>query len=182
MNFPMKTKNTPGQIESRPYPVVIPTGDGSTVAHEVTVEVPMEWSATANDWLITAEAEAIIEATKARHMGLLTAEQLAALRERLDLTQAEIGELLCIGEKTWTRWETGRQRPSQSLNLLIRALAAGLLSTYDLRWLRNPEIDWSPVLKNRARQFTLPLTRREKRSSPAESTPAGKNDEMPQAA
>lgn len=152
----MKTNHTPGQIELRPYLVAIPTSDGSAVAAEVTVEVPMEWSATANDWLITAEAETIIEAAKARHMGLLTPQKMAALRQRLQLTQAEMGELLCIGEKTWTRWESGRYRPTQSLNLLIRALDVGLLSTYDLRWLRNPEIDWSPVLKSPDKQIAMP--------------------------
>jgi DNA-binding transcriptional regulator YiaG len=174
----MKTNNTPGQIEARPYPVVIPTSDGSAVAYEVTVEVPMEWSAAANDWLITAEAEAIIESTKARHMGLMSPDQMAELRQRLQLTQAEIGELLCIGEKTWTRWESGRQRPSQSLNLLIRALGVGLISTYDLQWLRNPEIDWSPVLKSRTRQIRLPIAGRRKESPPVSCPPAGNNEEM----
>ena len=174
----MKTKNTPGQIESRPYAVVIPTSDGSAVAYEVTVEVPMEWSAAANDWLITAEAEAIIETTKARHMGLMSPTQMADLRQRLQLTQAEIGELLCIGEKTWTRWESGRQRPSQSLNLLIRALEVGLLSTYDLQWLRNPDIDWSPVLKSRMRQIRLPIAGWRKQPPPASDSSAGNNEEM----
>lgn len=156
---------------------MIPTSDGSAVAYEVTVEVPMEWSAAANDWLITAEAEAIIESTKSRHMGLLRPEQLAALRQRLRLTQAEIGGILCIGEKTWTRWESGRQRPSQSLNLLIRALEVGLLSTYDLQWLRNPEIDWSPVLKNRVRQITLPIADSGRARPPAPKTEAAGNNE-----
>lgn len=169
----MKTNHTPGHIETRPYQVAIPNGDGSAVAYEVKVEVPMEWSAAANDWLITNEAEAIIEATKARHMGLLTADEMIALRERLQLTQAEMGELLCIGEKTWTRWESGRHRPTQSMNLLIRALAVGLLSTYDLRWLRNPQIDWSPALKSRDRQITLPLTAPK---APPASVPAAAAD------
>lgn len=66
----MKTNRPRSQIEQRPYPVVIPTSDGSAVAYEVTVKVPMEWSADANDWLITAEAETIIESTKAHHMGV----------------------------------------------------------------------------------------------------------------
>lgn len=169
----MKTNHTPGHIETRPYQVAIPNGDGSAVAYEVKVEVPMEWSDAANDWLITNEAEAIIEATKARHMGLLTADEMIALRERLQLTQAEMGELLCIGEKTWTRWESGRHRPTQSMNLLIRALAVGLLSTYDLQWLRNSQIDWSPTLKSRDRQITLPLTRPK---APPASAPAAAAD------
>lgn len=176
----MKTNHTPGQIETRPYQVAIPNSDGSAVAREVEVQVPMEWSAAANDWLITNEAEAIIEATKARHMGLLTPEQMVALRDRLQLTQAEIGELLCIGEKTWTRWESGRYRPTQSMNLLIRALDVGLLSTYDLQWLRNPEIDWTQALRNRERQITLSIP--EPRIPRSRSSAAGSYDELNQAA
>lgn len=163
----MKTNHTPGQIETRPYQVAIPNSDGSAIAYEVQVEVPMEWSAAANDWLITNEAEAIIEATKACHLGLLTPEEMIALRERLQFTQAEMGELFCIGDKTWTRWESGRYRPTQSMNLLIRALAVGLLSTYDLQWLRNSRIDWSPALKSRDRQITLPVASPQAASAPA---------------
>jgi DNA-binding transcriptional regulator YiaG len=174
----MKKKNIAGQIEMRPYAVVIPTSDGSAVADEITVEVPMEWSEVANAWLITPEAEAIIESTKARYMGLVTPERMAALRERLNLTQAEMGELLCIGEKSWTRWESGRHRPSQSLNLLIRALEVGLLSTYDLRWLRNPEIDWRPVLKSRTRQVTLSISSSKSRHIQSLSPVAGLNEDM----
>ncbi len=82
----------------------------------------MEWDPELKEWLITPEAEELLEDTKARHMGLALPEDLRALRVLLDLTQSGMGELLCIGEKTWTRWETGRQRPSQSLNLLLRAV------------------------------------------------------------
>lgn len=174
----MKTNNTPGQIEKRPYEVVIPTSDGSAVAYEVKVEVPMEWSAAANDWLITAEAEEIIESTKARHLGLMTPGQMVELRQRLQLTQSEIGELLCIGEKTWTRWESGRHRPSQSMNLLIRALDTGLISTYDLRWLRHPAIDWSPVLKSRVLQITLLVPNLTPPKGRMPGQPTGAIDEM----
>ena len=141
----------------RDYEVLIPTADGASVAERISVSVPMEWDPELNEWLITAEAEALIEGTKARHMGLVLPEELHSLRKRLDFSQSDIGELLCIGEKTWTRWETGRQRPSQSLNLLLRAVQTNLLSVYDLRWLHEPRIDWSAALRDRTNEPHQPV-------------------------
>lgn len=137
------------RIELRAFEVPIPTADGQGIAEHIGLMVPMEWDPELKEWLITPEAETDIETTKARHMGLLMPADLLALRQHLDLTQDEIGELLKIGEKTWTRWESGRQRPSQSMNLMLRALQSGLLSTYDLSSLQNPKHDWSNVLPER---------------------------------
>lgn len=163
----MKIRNSPDRIETRSYPVVIPTSDGSAVAYEVPVEVPMEWHQALGEWLITAEAEEIIESTKARHMGLMLPTELADLRRRLRMTQAQMGDLLCIGEKTWTRWESGRQRPSQSLNLLIRALASGLVTIYDLRQLRQPDADWSTAFAAHEPQIVMPMRLRPRRTADA---------------
>jgi DNA-binding transcriptional regulator YiaG len=73
----------------------------------------------------TPEAHEMIEDTKARHMGLLLPAQFKELRERYDFSQKEMGELFQVGEKSWTRWESGKHRPSRSINLLIRALYEG---------------------------------------------------------
>lgn len=146
----MKPDNpSQSRVELRDFEVVIPTVDGTRIAERIPVKIPMEWDPEMQQWLITPEGEASLENTKARHMGLILPEELRALRTKLCLTQSEIGDLLGIGEKTWTRWETGHQRPSQSLNLLLCAVQKGLLSVYDLRRLRDPRIDWSPVLATR---------------------------------
>jgi DNA-binding transcriptional regulator YiaG len=141
------------RTELRDFEVVIPTADGLHVAERIPVKVPMEWDPDLQAWLITPEAEDLLESTKARYMGLVMPSELRSLRSQMSLTQSEIGDLLCIGEKTWTRWESGQQRPSQSLNLLLRAVQTGLLSVYDLRRLRMPRIDWSPVLASRGQDF-----------------------------
>lgn len=155
----MKENKSKRRIEDRPFEVVIPTADGQSVARRIPIQIPMEWDPDLGEWLITPEAEEMLESTKARHMGLVLPEEMAALRSRLDLTQTEMGDLLCIGEKTWTRWESGAHRPSQSLNLLLRALQSGLLSVYDLRHLREPRVDWSSVLLSRERLITLGVRR-----------------------
>jgi len=110
------------KIENREFEVHVPKVDGSGIAEMVKVMVPVCWDEEIQDWLMTPEAHEIIDNTKARLIGLLLPAQLKELRERYDCTQKEMGELFQVGEKSWTRWESGKQRPSRSLNLLIRAL------------------------------------------------------------
>ena len=130
-------------ISLRPFEVAIPTADGAAVAERIPLQVPMEWDKDIGEWTLTPEAEELIETTKARHMGLLLPAELRALRERHGLSQKAIGDLLQIGAKSWTRWETGSQRPSRSINLLLRALHEGLMSPQQLRELGLPQRDWS---------------------------------------
>jgi DNA-binding transcriptional regulator YiaG len=131
------------RIQTRKHEVTIPTVNGSAVAERIKIMVPMEWDAELGVWLMTPEAEAMVENTKARHMGLLLPIELLELRQRLTLSQQMIGELLQIGAKTWTRWETGKQRPSRSMNLLLRALHSGLISAQQLLEIGGMRHDWS---------------------------------------
>ena len=121
----MKTKN-------EEFEVLVPNCDGSAVAETVKVSVPLRWDEEINEWLLTPEAHQIIEETKARHMGLLLPAQMKELRERYNYSQKEMGELFQVGEKSWTRWESGKHRPSRSINLLIRALYEGEISLHYL--------------------------------------------------
>lgn len=116
------------KIEYQDFEVQVPTVDGSGVAEKLKVKVPVYWDEEIKDWIMTPEAHEIIDNTKARLVGLLLPAQLKALRDRFDYSQKEMGELFQVGEKSWTRWETGNQRPSRSLNLLIRALYDGEIS------------------------------------------------------
>jgi DNA-binding transcriptional regulator YiaG len=149
------------RIEHRKHEVTIPTADGSAVAERIPIRVPMEWDPEIGEWLLTPEAEALIETTKARHMGLLLPHDLLGLRLRLGLSQQAIGELLQIGAKSWTRWETGHQRPSRSINLLLRALHSGFISPMQLREMGMTRHDWSAqfrVLASSGNQVAEPFS------------------------
>jgi len=115
------------------FEILVPSLDGTTVQERVTVKIPLVWDEELEQWVLSEEAHHIIDNTKARHMGLLLPAGLKGLRERLRLTQKEMGELLQAGEKSWTRWESGRHRPSRSINLLIRALDDGMIPVEYLR-------------------------------------------------
>lgn len=135
------------KTKSSKFNVPIPNSDGTGVASHVPITITQEWDDSIQEWFVTPESEELIESTKARHMGLLPPEDLRRLRARLNLTQREIGELLQIGEKSWTRWETGRQRPSRSMNILLRALADGLLDVEYLQYAdTSKEPDWCEVI------------------------------------
>lgn len=114
-------------------PVHIPTLDGAGIAETIKVKVPAWRDPNDGEVYLDAEATGMLDKVKARHMGLLTPAQIKSLRKRLGLTQPQISELLQIGEKTWTRWETGRERPSRSINVLLFALNDGELDAAYLR-------------------------------------------------
>jgi DNA-binding transcriptional regulator YiaG len=116
------------KIENRTFDVSIPTADGENIAELISIEIPMEWDAEIQEWLMTEEGLQKVEETKARHMGLMLPSEIHALRQRLNLSQKEISEALQIGEKTWSPWENGRLRPSRSINLLLRALNDGKIT------------------------------------------------------
>ena len=117
------------KMRTEPFVVLIPSLDGKDISERVSIEVVHEWDEELEEWLLSPESLQKIDDTKARRMGLLLPEELKELRERLGLSQREIANKLEIGEKTWSRWESGRHRPSRSMNLLVRALNEGRLDT-----------------------------------------------------
>ncbi len=123
-------------------PVHIPTPDGKAVAETIMVKVPALKDTATGEVYLTGEALEIMDKAKARLMGVLLPTEIKALRERTGMTQREMSDLLGIGEKTYTRWENGRGRPSQSLNRLLVALWEGRLSVGDLLASGQPEFSW----------------------------------------
>jgi len=54
--------------------------------------------------------------------GLLSADEIRAIRERLGLTQAELAALLRLGDNTISRWESGRNVQSAAMDMLLRMI------------------------------------------------------------
>lgn len=54
--------------------------------------------------------------------GLLSAEEIRALRERLALTQADLARLLRLGANTVSRWESGRNVQTAAMDILLRLI------------------------------------------------------------
>jgi DNA-binding transcriptional regulator YiaG len=128
-------------------PVHIPTPDGTKVAETIMVKVPALKDPATGEVYLTGEALAMMDKVKARHMGILLPSEIKELRLRIGRTQLQMSELLGIGEKTYTRWETGRERPSQSLNRMLVALWEGRLNVAGLRAQRQPNFPWHETIR-----------------------------------
>jgi transcriptional regulator with XRE-family HTH domain len=133
---------TEPHIELIDFEVAIPNADRTKIVETIVIQVPVQRDPRTGEEILTAEALDLIENTQARHMGLLLPEQIRELRTGLGLTQRELGELLQIGEKTATRLENGRGRPSRSMNVLLCALRDLKLPMSYLQGLHQPAVDW----------------------------------------
>ena len=54
--------------------------------------------------------------------GLLSADEIRAVREQHGLTQAELAQLLRLGGNTLSRWEAGRNVQSAAMDVLLRLI------------------------------------------------------------
>lgn len=113
------------KINSQTFAIHIPDADGERAERVVSIDVPVRWDEMIDEWVLTEEAHEMIDNRKALEMGLLSPQQLRHLRERHGLNQTQMGQLFQVGEKSWNRWESGKHRPTRSMNLLIRALYDG---------------------------------------------------------
>jgi putative zinc finger/helix-turn-helix YgiT family protein len=57
-----------------------------------------------------------------RKYGLLSADEMRSIRERLGLTQAAMARLLRLGGNTISRWEAGRNVQTAVMDLLLRMI------------------------------------------------------------
>ena len=54
--------------------------------------------------------------------GLLSADEIRAIRERFNLTQADLARLLRLGANTVSRWESGRNVQTAAMDILLRMI------------------------------------------------------------
>ena len=57
-----------------------------------------------------------------RKYGLLSSAEIRSFRERLGLTQVELGKLLRLGSNTISRWEAGRNVQTAAMDILLRLI------------------------------------------------------------
>lgn len=57
-----------------------------------------------------------------RKHGLLSADEIRTIRERFELTQADLARLLRLGANTVSRWESGRNVQTAAMDVLLRLI------------------------------------------------------------
>jgi HTH-type transcriptional regulator/antitoxin MqsA len=87
-------------------------------------EVPVEVCRACGESLSGPEAARIRHRAICRALGLLTPEEILAIREKLGLTQAEFARLTAFGEATISRWERGRLLQNRANDRYLRLVAS----------------------------------------------------------
>jgi putative zinc finger/helix-turn-helix YgiT family protein len=93
--------------------------------HPMTLAVPdVTWRhcASCGEDLLDHDASAAITRAHRAALKLLPAEEIRSLRRQLDKTQAQMSGLLGIGEKTYSRWESGTHFQSEAFDRYLRLL------------------------------------------------------------
>jgi putative zinc finger/helix-turn-helix YgiT family protein len=70
--------------------------------------------------ILSKELESALEKCRYSRLGLLTPVEIREIRNRTGLNQVEMAQLLGVGDKTYTRWETGKSLHNKSNDNLIR--------------------------------------------------------------
>lgn len=119
-----------------PFDIYLPATADSVPKLVETIEV--EVYENFGEEFLTPESSERIERTRAHHMGYLHGKDIRDLRKRLNLTQDAFSQLLDCGEKSLSRWESGRGLPSGIVNKLLRLLEEGFLSPASLAAVAGP--------------------------------------------
>lgn len=128
--------------ETIDFELAVPTLDGKGVAETRVIKLPAHRDSDTGELVLDGEALQMIDDEKARYLGLLTPAEIRGVRKRFGFTQAQIAELLQAGAKTYTRWETGRCRPSRLANVILCALRDGRIDVPYLRSVLSGPFDW----------------------------------------
>jgi len=89
--------------------------------------------------MIPAALNRKLEELSMTRQGLLVPAQIKAIREKLGLSQTAMAERLGVGEKTYTRWESGRSMQNKSSDNLIRLMDRSPEQFAVIEAQRNPE-------------------------------------------
>ena len=96
----------------------------NAVEHETVIpDAQWEECSSCGEVVLSQDLDRRIEQWQYTREGLLTPGELREIRERLGLSQVEIAKRIGVGEKSYTRWETGFSIQSKANDNLIRLFA-----------------------------------------------------------
>lgn len=82
------------------FAIHIPDANGETTERIVSIDVPMRWDELIDEWVLTEEANEMIDRRKALEMGLHPPAQLRELRVSHKQNQTRMGDLFQGREKS----------------------------------------------------------------------------------
>lgn len=78
--------------------------------------------ATCGEKIIPHALDEALDLLTCRRLGLLTPSEIQEIRKRTGLSAVNMAKLIGVGEKTYTRWESGKSFQNKSSDTLIRLL------------------------------------------------------------
>jgi HTH-type transcriptional regulator/antitoxin MqsA len=133
--------------------------------------VPIEVCPNCGERYFGPAAARAQHAAVCRTLGLLTPEEIQAIRERFGPTQAEFARVTGIGEATISRWERGRMLPNRAMDRYLRLLRDRPGNVAHLKRLGEKKEDSPPPRPTQAPKgwrFELVVGLRQRAESPAE--------------
>jgi putative transcriptional regulator len=121
--WPCPTCNS-GRMHPKVVTEHFPYEDDGTEVMVVAEDVPVEIcdNPECREQLSGPEAARIRHMAICRALGLLTPGEIRAIRDRLNLTQAEFARLTRLGEATICRWERGRLLQNPAMDRYLRLI------------------------------------------------------------
>jgi len=110
-NLSLKTRN--GKFRFEPPPNI----QGGVI---VVPNSKWEECSTCGERIIPIALEHALEQERYHRLGLLTPKRIQEIRKATGLSQVAMAQHLGVGDKTYTRWESGRSIQSKSSDNLIR--------------------------------------------------------------
>jgi putative zinc finger/helix-turn-helix YgiT family protein len=111
-----------GVLESRVLIERFDYGEGADKVSVVAENVPVRVCTHCQERFSGPEAARIRHLAICRALGLLTPEEIRAIRERFGPSQAGFARLTGIGEATVSRWERGRLLQNKAMDRYLRLL------------------------------------------------------------
>ncbi|MCC5835092.1 MAG: helix-turn-helix domain-containing protein [Opitutales bacterium] len=136
------------KTEKRPFDVYLPGSKDKEPRFITTIEVEVE--KRSGQEFLTQESRQRIEKLRARHMGLMSGEDIKAMRKRYGMSQKELTDLLQCGAKSLSRWENGHGFPTGIVNTMLRLLDEGFLAPASLYAVQGPRSQQSWLEERRA--------------------------------
>jgi putative zinc finger/helix-turn-helix YgiT family protein len=155
-----------GQLHPQVVTERFPYEDDGKEVTVVAENVPVERcdNAECGEELSGPEAASIRHMAICRALGLLTPAKIKAIRDSLNLTQAEFARLTRLGEATICRWERGRLLQNPAMDRYLRLIARSEDNIRFLKRLHTPEQGEEP--SNSQGPFKPRVLRPEKRVEP----------------
>ncbi len=113
----------------------IPDDGTNPDAREFEVDIPnAEWDecGSCGEIILSHDLQKRIQRWQYTRQGMLTPEELKAIRERFGLSQVEMGRRLGVGDKSYSRWENSLSMQTKAIDNLVRMFAKNPELFYEL--------------------------------------------------